>query len=122
MLNNSVVELEKVGLEAFIATWDEIRPYWIALKSRVILDSLRAQTLSQYLCGTDTPDSAHIIHHIQIQDKHSEMQPVRALIFCGVTGVFMTPRLLKNLGISHEEAHTPILSLGRQIMQLAKNS
>jgi len=78
--------------------------------------------LSQYLCGTETPDSAHIIHEIQIRDKHGEMQRVRALIDCGATSVFMAPRLLKRLGISHEAAHTTTLGLGGQIMQHAKDS
>jgi len=105
-----------------MATLDEIRPHRIALKSRVILESPRAQMLSQYLCGTETPDSAHIIHEIQIRDKHGEMQRVRALIDCGATSIFMAPRLLKKLGISHEVAHITTLGLGGQIMQHAKDS
>jgi hypothetical protein len=50
---------------------------------------------SQYLCGTETPDSAHIIHEVQIRDRHGEMQRVRALIDCGATSIFMSPRLLR---------------------------
>jgi hypothetical protein len=77
---------------------------------------------SQYLCSTETPDSAHIIHEIQIRVKHGEMQCVRALINCGATSIFVAPRLLKILGISHEAAHITTLGLGGQIMQHAKNS
>ena len=50
------------------------------------------------------------------------MQRVQALIDCGATSVFMAPRLLKRLGISHEAAHTTTLGLGGQIMQHAKDS
>jgi len=121
-LDENELGLEKVGPQVLMATLDEIRPHRIALKSRVILESPRAQMLSQYLCGTETPDSAHIIHEIQIRDKHGEMQRVRALIDCGATSVFMAPRLLKRLGISHEAAHTTTLGLGGQIMLHAKES
>jgi hypothetical protein len=78
--------------------------------------------LSQYLCGTETPDSADIIHEIQIQDKHGEMQRVRAPIDCRATSVFIAPRLLKRLGILHEAAQTTTLGLGGQILQHAKDS
>ena len=67
--------------------------------------------LGQYLCGTDTPDLAHIIHEVLIRDRIGEMQRVRALIDCGATSIFMAPRLLKQLGISHEAAHIITLSL-----------
>jgi len=78
--------------------------------------------LSQYLCGTETPDSAHIIHGIQTRDKHGKMQLVRALIDCRAPSVLLAPRLLKRLGISREAAHTTTLGLGGQIMQHAKVS
>jgi len=105
-----------------MATMDEIRLHRIALKSRVILESPRAEMLSQYLCGTETPDSAHIIHEIQIRDEHGEMQHVPALIDCGATTIFMAPWLFKNLGISHEAAHITTLGLGGQSMQHAKDN
>jgi hypothetical protein len=75
-----------------MATLDEIRPHRIALKSRVILESPRAQMLSQYLGSTETPDSAVIIDEIQTRDKHGQMQRIRALIDCGATSIFVTPR------------------------------
>jgi hypothetical protein len=121
-LDKSERELGKVGSQALMATLDEIRPHRIAQKSRVILESPRAHMLSQYLCGTETPDSAHIIHEIQIRDKDIKMHRVRALIHCGATSIFMAPRLLKKLGISHEAAHITALGLGGQIMQHAKDS
>jgi len=43
---------------------------------------------------------ATVDENIQIPDRDSEMQCVRALIDCGATSIFMTPRLLMPLGIS----------------------
>jgi hypothetical protein len=78
--------------------------------------------LSQYLCGTEIPDSAHIVHKVHIRDRNGEMQPLRALIDCGATSIFMAPRLLKRLGISHEAAHITTLGLNGGVMQHAKDS
>jgi hypothetical protein len=89
-----------VASKALIATSDEIQPHWNALKSRVMLDILRAQMSSQYLSNTDTPDSAHVINENQMRDKHCEMQHVLASIHCGTISVVMTPRLLEKLGLS----------------------
>ena len=121
-MDESELELGKVVSQALMATLDEIQPHRIALQSRVILESPRAQMLSQYLCGTETPDSAHTIHEIQTREKHGEMQRVRALIDCGATSIVMAPRLLKKLGISHEVAHITTLGLGGQIVQHGKDS
>ena len=103
-MDESELELGKVGSQALMATLDEKRPHRIALKSRVTLESPRAKMLSQYLCGTETPDSTYIIHEIQIRDKQGDMQPVRALIDCGATSIFMASRLLKNSGY-HMKQH-----------------
>ena len=103
--------MQKLGAQALMATLEEVQPHRISLKSRVVLESPRARMLSQYLCGTETPDSAHIIHQVKIQDRNGEMKRVRALIDCGTTSIFMAPRLLKRLGISHEAAHITTLGL-----------
>jgi len=76
-----------------MATLEAIQPHRIALKSRVILESPRAHMVSQFLCSTETPESAHIIHEVKIQDRHGEMQSVRALIDCGATSISMAPGL-----------------------------
>jgi len=114
--------MEKLGAQALRATLDEVQPHRISLKSRVILESPRARMLRQYLCGTETLDSAHIIHVVQIRDRNGEIQRVRALIDCGATSIFMAPRLLKQLGISHEVAHITTLSIDGGVMQHAKDS
>jgi len=114
--------MEKLGAQALMATLDEVQPHRISLKSRVVLESPRARMLSQCLCGTETPDSAHIIHEVQIRDRNGEMQRVRALIDCGATSIFMAPRLLKRLGISHEAAHITTLILDGGVTQHPKAS
>jgi len=53
---------------------------------------------------------------------NGEMQRVRALIACGATSIFMTPRLLKRLGISHQAAHIITLAMTGGVMQHAKDS
>jgi len=114
--------MEKLGAQALMATLNEVQPHRISLKSRVVLESPRARMLSQYLCGTETPHSAHIIHEVQIRDRNGEMQHVQALIDCGPGRILMAPRLLKRLGISHESAHITTLSLDGGVMQHAKDS
>jgi len=58
--------MEAAGTRALMATLEAIQPHRIALKPTVILESPRAHMFGQYLCGTVTPDSAHIIHKVQI--------------------------------------------------------
>jgi hypothetical protein len=111
-----------LGTRALLATIDEIQPHRLALKSRVILEPPRALFSSQYLCGTEKPDSSHIVHEVQIRDRHGEIQRVRALIDCGATSIFMAPRLLRRLGLRHEPAFTSTQGLNGQIMMSAKES
>jgi len=101
---------------------ENIQIHQISLKSRVVLESLRARMLSQCLCGTKTPDSAHIVHEVQIRDKNGEMQRVRTLINCGATSIFMAPRFSKRLRISHEAVHITTIGLDGAVMQHAKDS
>jgi len=105
-----------------MATLDEVQPHRISLKSTVILESPRARMSSQYVCRSKTPDSAHIIHEVQIRDRNGEMQNVRALIDDRATSIIMATRHLKRLGISHEAAHITTLSLDGGVMQHAKDS
>jgi len=83
---------------------DSIQPHRIALKSRVLLESPKALMSSQYLCGTTTPDTSHIVHDVFIRDGSGEMQRVRALIDCGATSIFMPPRLRKRPGLADKPA------------------
>jgi len=54
--------------------------------------------------------------NIQLPDRNGEMQRVRALVDCGATSIFMTPRLLKRLGISHQAAHITTLGMNGGVM------
>jgi len=58
--------MQAAGTRALMATLEVIQPHRIALKPRVILESPSAHMFSQYLCGTETPDSAHIIHEVMV--------------------------------------------------------
>jgi hypothetical protein len=104
-----------------MATLNENQPHQITLKSRAILEE-RAQMSSQYLCGTERPDSTHIIHELRVRDIHGNMHRVRALIDCGATSLFMTPRLLRQLRLPHEPAFTSTQGLNGQLMMSAKES
>ena len=86
--------MEKLGVQAPMANLDEVQPHRISPKSRVVLGSPRGRMLSQYLCGTEIPDSAHIVHKVQIPDRFGQMERVRALIDCGATSIFMAQSLL----------------------------
>ena len=62
--------MEKLGAQALMATLDEVPPHRISLKSRVILEILRARMLNRHLCGTEIPDSANIFHEVQTRDRN----------------------------------------------------
>jgi hypothetical protein len=109
-------------MQTLMATMDSIQPHRIALKSRVLLESPKALMSSQYLCGTSRPDTSHIIHEVFIRDGNGEMQRVRALIDCGATSIFMSPRLRKRLGLADEPAYVTTLGLNGQVMAHASDS
>jgi len=109
-------------MQTLMATMDSIQPHRIALKSRVLLESPKALMSRQYLCGTSRPDTSHIIHKVFIRDGNGEMQCVRALIDCGATRIFMSPRLRKRLRLAHEPAYVTTLGLNGQVMAHASDS
>jgi len=92
------------------------------LKSRVLMESPKAHMSSQYLCGTSRPDTSHTIQEVFIRDGSGEMQRVRALIDCGATSIFMTPRLRKQLGLADEPAYVTTLVLNGHVMTHASES
>jgi hypothetical protein len=78
---------------------------------------------SQYLCGTERPDSAHIVHHeVLVRNIHGNMQQVKALIDCGATSIFISPSLLRKLELPHEPAFTSTQGVNGQVMMSAKES
>jgi hypothetical protein len=105
-----------------MATMDSKQPHPIALKSRVLLESPKALMSSQYICGTFRPDTSHSIHDVSISDGNGEMQRVRALIDCGATSIFMSPRLRKQLGPADEPAYVTTIGLNGQVTAHASKS
>jgi hypothetical protein len=107
------LRMEKLGTQVLIPTLDEVQPNQISLKSTVIQESPRAKMLSQYLCGTKIVDSVHIVHEVSLPDKNGVLQHIWARIICAATSIFLEPRLLKRLEISHVAAHLATLGLLR---------
>jgi len=105
-----------------MATLEEIQPHRISLRPRVVLESPKALMSSKYLCGMARPDSSHIVHEVQIQDQHGELQRIRALIDCGATSIFISSRLLNRLGLPHEAAHIRTHGLDGQVIAHARES
>jgi hypothetical protein len=108
--------LERLAMQTFMAMMYSIQPHRIALKSRVVLESPKALMSSQYLCGTSRPDTSHIIHEVSTRDGSGEMQCMRALIDCGTTSIFITPRLLIRLSLVDEPAYVTTLGLNGQVL------
>jgi hypothetical protein len=96
----------------------------IALKSRVRLEAPSSQALlsSQYLCGSSRPDTSHVIDEISIQDVQGNWTRVKAIIDCGATSIFASPRLIEILGLGIEQAHTTTYGLDGNIMSHARDS
>ena len=109
--------MQAAGTGGLMATLEAMQPHRIALTPRVIPESPRAHMFSQYLCGTDSPDSAHIIHEVMIRDRHRETQRVRAHIDSSATNILTAPRLLRKLWLPHEAAPTTTLGLNGQVME-----
>jgi len=70
--------MQMVSLRVLMATLAKVQRHRISLRPHDVLQSPWSHMFSQYLCGTETPDSAHTIHEVQIQDRHGEMEHVRA--------------------------------------------
>jgi hypothetical protein len=76
----------------------------------------------QDLCGTEGPDSAHIVPAVFVRNIHGNMQRVKALIDYGTTSIFISPILLRKLELLHEPAFTSNQGLNGQVMMSAKDS
>jgi len=58
--------MQAVATLVVMATLEGVQPHLISFRRRIALERRRAYMFSQYLCSTETPDSAHIIHEVQI--------------------------------------------------------
>jgi len=113
--------VDNLGNRALYATSDEIQLHSIAIKSRVLLEGQALMSI-QYLCGTDRPDSAHIIHEVLVRNIHGNMQLVKAQIDSGATSIFISPSLLRKLELPHQPAFTSTQGFNGQVMMSAKQS
>jgi hypothetical protein len=116
--------LQRVAARSLLASLDEVEMHRIALKSRVRLEAPRSQALfsSQYLCGSSRPDTSHVIHRISIQDVQGNWTRVKAVIDCGATSIFASPRLIEILGLQTQQAHTTTYGLDGKFMSHTKDS
>jgi len=114
--------LQSLGTRALMATLKEIQPHRISLRPRVVSESPKALTSSQYLFGTARPDSSHIVQEVQIRDQHGQLQRIRALIDCGATSIFISPQLLNRLGLPHDTAHITTHGFDGQVIAHARES
>jgi len=77
---------------------------------------------SQYPCGTERPDWAHIVREVLVRNIHRNMQLVKALIDRGAASIFITAILLMILELPHETAFTSTQGVNGQVMMSAKES
>jgi hypothetical protein len=68
------------------------------------------------------PDTSHVIHEISIQDVQGNWTRVKALIDCGATSIFASPRLIEILGLGTQQAHTTTYGLDGNIRSHVKDS
>ena len=86
-------------------------PTIFALQSRAHLQPSRAEANylgSQYLCGASAPDSQHITLRIEASNPETRnvTRTVRALVDCGATSNFISPKLSERLRLASTKANT----------------
>ena len=86
-------------------------PTIFALRARAHLQPSRAEANylgSQYLCGASAPDSQHITLRIETSNPETcnVTRTVRALVDCGATSNFISPRLSERLRLASTKANT----------------
>jgi hypothetical protein len=118
------LKFQRSAARSLLASLDEVEMLRIALKSRVRLEAPRSKALfsSHYLCGSSRPDTSHGIHEISIQDVQGNWIPVKALIDCGATSIFASPKLIEILDLGTQQVHTTTYGLDGNIMSHARDS
>ena len=86
-------------------------PAIFALQPRAHLQPSRAEANylgSQYLCGASAPDSQHITLRIEASNPETDRvtRTVRALVDCGATSNFISPKLSERLRLASTKANT----------------
>ena len=114
--------IDKWVAQTLMVAQDEDQSDQMSLKSTIISQNLAARCLSQSHCGNKQPEMALIVHEVQIRGKKGLMQQAQALIECSMTSNVMTPRLLKQLKISHKAALITNLGMNGGVIQHAEDS
>jgi hypothetical protein len=77
---------------------------------------------SQYLCGTEKPDTQHVVHEVKVLDRQGKPHKVRALLDCGASSMFISPGLRKLLNLDTAPAWTTTYGLDGAVLAHARNS
>ena len=108
-----------------LATIDEgASPHYIALKLRIMLEvpSTFLFSPNRYLCGTARPSTSQVVHDVQIANTSGKMIIDMVLIDCGATSIFISPKLVRSLGLETSPAFITTLGLGGAILAHARDS
>jgi hypothetical protein len=112
----------RLSIRSLLSTMDD-KGANIILKPYVRLER-SAHMSSQYLCGTSRPSTNHVIHEIKVKDADGSMRTVKALIDCGASSFFISPKLVQLLGLREQTvpAYTTTRGLDGKILAHARNS
>ena len=98
-------------------------PYRVVLKPRVVLEAPRASLMSQYLFGT-RPSKDHVTLDVTMFGKDNQEISVKALVDCGASNIFVSPRIVKKLRLVDRArpAHVTTFGLNGQVIAHARDS
>ena len=125
LVDNDAWGLARTATRVLLATIDEgASPHYIALKPRIMLEEPRAflSSPNQYLYGTARPSTSHVVHDVRIANASGKMVTVMALIDCGATSIFISPKLVRSLGLETSPTYITTLGLGGAILAHARDS
>jgi hypothetical protein len=107
-----------VHSRAYIAGVDtkKFQPYGAKQKPTVVLQAPRAYLSSQYLCAADSRKQEHIVLEVIVTDSRGHLRSIRALVDCGATSIFVSPRLVERLGLSTRKANKTTLGINGQVL------
>jgi hypothetical protein len=112
--------LSTTAIRALIAAYISYQPK-THLTMPVPKISFRAGK-SQYLCGTQRPDTQHVTHKVLVKDRQGKQHEVQALIDCGATSVFISQRLCSQLRLETRPAYTATYGLDGKLLASARDS
>ena len=99
-------------MRSLFASLDE-KPFTsrITLQPNIVLEKSQ-QMSSQYLCGTARPSTSHVVHEVMVMDREGRMRAVKALIDCGASSFFISPKLVRYLGLREQTSPAYITTRG----------